>query len=62
LRNITLGYNLSEALSSRIKLSSVRIYVRGTNLWTKTYDKDLTLDPEAGVNSTGNLDVFSIEL
>jgi TonB-linked SusC/RagA family outer membrane protein len=58
LRNITLGYNLSEALSSRIKLSSVRIYVRGTNLWTKTYDKDLTLDPEAGVNSTGNLDVF----
>ncbi len=58
LRNITLGYNVSSNLSNRIKLSSVRIYVRGTNLWTKTYDKNLTLDPEAGINSTGNLDVF----
>lgn len=58
LRNITLGYNLNQDLSSRLKLSSLRIYVRGTNLWTKTYDKNLTLDPEAGVNSTGNLDIF----
>ena len=58
LRNITLGYNLSDNLSKRLRLSSVRVYVRGTNLWTKTYDKNLTLDPEAGINSTGNLDVF----
>ncbi len=58
LRNITLGYNLNTTLSSRLKLSSVHFYLRGTNLWTKTYDKNLTLDPEAGINSTGNLDVF----
>jgi TonB-linked SusC/RagA family outer membrane protein len=58
LRNITVGYNMSTNLVSRLKLSTVRFYLRGTNLWTKTYDKNLTLDPEAGVNSTGNLDVF----
>ncbi|MGZ8561563.1 MAG: SusC/RagA family TonB-linked outer membrane protein, partial [Flavisolibacter sp.] len=58
LRHLTLGYNLPGTIGNRIGVSAARIYVRGTNLWTKTYDKNLTIDPEQGVNSTGNLNVF----
>ena len=58
LRNITLGYTLSSGLVSRMHMSSLYFYVRGTNLWTKTYDKNLTIDPEQGVNSSSNLDIY----
>jgi hypothetical protein len=58
LRNITLGYTLSSSIASKLRVSSMNIYVRGTNLWTKTYDKNLTIDPEAGVNATSDLNVY----
>jgi TonB-linked SusC/RagA family outer membrane protein len=58
LRNITLGYNLDPKLASKLRVSSLNIYVRGTNFWTKTYDKNLTIDPEAGVNATSDLNVY----
>lgn len=58
LRNLTVGYNLNNSLTSKYGISALRIYVRGTNLWTKTYDKNLTIDPEQGVNSFSNLNVF----
>jgi TonB-dependent starch-binding outer membrane protein SusC len=58
LRNITLGYTLDPKVASKIKVSSLNVYVRGTNLWTKTYDKNLTIDPEQGVNSLSDLNVY----
>lgn len=58
LRNMTVGYSLPKELINKLKISALRIYVRGTNLWTKTYDKNLTVDPEQGVNSQSNLNVF----
>lgn len=58
LRNITVGYSLNPKVASKLHLSSLNFYVRGTNLWTKTYDKNLTIDPENGVNSTSNLDIY----
>jgi len=58
LRNLTLGYNLGSTITNKLGISGLRIYVRGTNLWTKTYDKNLTVDPEQGVNSASNLNVF----
>jgi hypothetical protein len=36
LKNLQLGYNFPSALSSRLKLQGIRVYVSGTNLWTKT--------------------------
>jgi hypothetical protein len=42
----------------KIKLDNVSFYVKGTNLWTKTYDKNLTFDPEQGFNGTNDLQVF----
>jgi TonB-linked SusC/RagA family outer membrane protein len=58
MRNITIGYNMDAKLASRLHIGSLNFYVRGTNLFTKTYDNDLTIDPEQGVNSSSNLDVY----
>jgi hypothetical protein len=35
LRSVVLGYSLPENVLSRIHLSRLRVYVSGTNLWTK---------------------------
>jgi hypothetical protein len=58
LRNLTFGYTLSTRVNSLLHITSLYFYVRGTNLWTKTYDKNLTIDPEQGVNSSSNLDIY----
>lgn len=36
LRNLTLGYNLPTSVVNRLKLSKLRVYVSGQNLWTIT--------------------------
>lgn len=54
LRNATLAYNLSPELSSRLKVRSAQIYIRGTNLLTFTKDKDLYMDPEADISGISN--------
>jgi TonB-linked SusC/RagA family outer membrane protein len=58
LRNIQLGFTLPTALVQKAHLGSVTIYARGTNLLTFGVTKDLPYDPETGINSNGNLDVF----
>jgi TonB-linked SusC/RagA family outer membrane protein len=54
LRNITLGYNLPGSVAKRMHMNSLHIYVRGTNLWTKSYDKNSTMDPEQGGSTSSN--------
>jgi len=39
-------------------LTRLSFYVRGTNLWTKTFDKNITMDPEQGINGTNDLQFF----
>lgn len=46
LRNVSIGYTLPEKLSSRLKLSQVRCYIKGTNLYTLTRYSGYT--PEIG--------------
>jgi TonB-linked SusC/RagA family outer membrane protein len=36
LKNLTIGYNLPSRLINRFKVSNLRVYVSGTNLWTLT--------------------------
>jgi len=55
LRNISIGYRMDKSLASKLHMSSFYFYVRGTNLWTKTYDKNLTIDPEQGGSSSTNV-------
>ena len=58
LRNITISYTANAKLLKALHVSNLRVYVRGTNLWTKTYDPRLPFDPEQGVNSQSNLNVL----
>ena len=58
LRNIQLGYLFPKALTDKMHLGSLNIYLRGTNLLTFATDKNLPYDPEAGVASSTNFEVF----
>jgi TonB-linked SusC/RagA family outer membrane protein len=50
LRNIQAMYRLSsKAFLDKMHISTLNVYVRGTNLWRKTYDKNLVNDPEQGI-------------
>ncbi|BDD00596.1 SusC/RagA family TonB-linked outer membrane protein [Persicobacter psychrovividus] len=51
LQNVTLGYTLPKALTSRIKMKEIRVFASGSNLWTIT--KYPGWDPES-VNSKAN--------
>ena len=57
LRNIQFSYNLPTAAIKKLHLANISLYIRGTNLLTFGVDKNLPYDPEAGVNSTANLEV-----
>jgi len=46
LKNLTLGYTLPQHLLKRLKLSNVRIYASGENLWTATKLRSKYIDPE----------------
>ncbi|TDS13964.1 SusC/RagA family TonB-linked outer membrane protein [Sphingobacterium paludis] len=65
LRDLTLSYTLSPQWIEYTKLSSVRLYFRGSNLWTWVKDDKLPFDPEAGSSDVAggtqgvtNFDVF----
>ena len=58
LRNLEFGYTLPKTLTSKMHISNLVFYVRGTNLWTLVKDKNLPYDPEQGIASTANLEVF----
>jgi TonB-dependent starch-binding outer membrane protein SusC len=58
LRNIQLGYEFPKSILSKLNMSSFFFYVRGTNLWTWVKDKNLGWDPEQGVASQTNLEVY----
>jgi len=53
LKNITLGYNFSKALLSKIKIQSARVFVSGNNLFTVD-SFGPSFDPE-GATSVGSL-------
>lgn len=54
LRNLTVSYSLPTNIVEGARLSSVRAYVRGTNLLTFTRDPDLFIDPEQAINGLAN--------
>ncbi len=58
LRDLTLSYTVPKSATSVLKLDNVRFYVRGTNLWTKAFDKDITFDPEQPINGVNDLQIL----
>ena len=58
LRNIQLNYSFPKKLTDKMHLGSLSLYLRGTNLVTFATDKNLPYDPESGVASSTNFEVF----
>ncbi|MFL9485256.1 SusC/RagA family TonB-linked outer membrane protein [Chitinophagaceae bacterium LWZ2-11] len=58
LRDVQLSYAIPKTLLQKAHLTAVSLYVRGTNLFTFGTDKNIPFDPEAGITSTGDLEVF----
>jgi TonB-linked SusC/RagA family outer membrane protein len=59
LRNLSLGFDLPAKLAQRAGLAGAKIYVRGSNIWTKTFDKNLTMDPEQPIGGLTDLQFFN---
>jgi len=59
LRNLSLGFALPNRLAQKANITSARIYVRGTNIWTKAFDKNLTMDPEQPISGLSDLQFFN---
>ncbi|MDR3194241.1 MAG: SusC/RagA family TonB-linked outer membrane protein, partial [Tannerella sp.] len=47
IKNVTLGYNLSDGLCSRLKMEKVRIFASVDNLYTFTAKEFIGFDPQA---------------
>jgi len=58
LRDVTLSYTIPRRIIDHAKLENMRFYVRGSNLWTKAFDKNITFDPEQPVNGANDLQVL----
>ncbi|MGJ1445175.1 SusC/RagA family TonB-linked outer membrane protein [Sphingobacterium spiritivorum] len=46
LKNLTIGYSLSDKLLQRVKISRARVFVSGENFWTATKLRSDYIDPE----------------
>lgn len=56
LRDLTLGYSFPKNVIEEIGITNLKIYLRGTNIWTYCFDKkvrDLDLEPEQNLNGGG---------
>lgn len=58
LRDVQLAYTFPGAMVQRWHLNNLSIYVRGSNLLTFAKDDLLPIDPETGIQSTNDFDVF----
>ena len=58
LRDAQLSYTIPKSVVTKIHVTNLTVYVRGTNLLTFGQDKNLPFDPEAGAVSQTNFDVF----
>ena len=52
LRNVSIGYNVPQEAAEKLKLSSIRYYVTGDNLYLWSYRKGL--DPHASLSGNGS--------
>ncbi|MGB0778143.1 MAG: SusC/RagA family TonB-linked outer membrane protein [Flavobacteriaceae bacterium] len=50
LKNLTLGYDFQPKMLSKIGLDGLRLYGRGTNVFTWVKAKDMLYDPEVNAN------------
>ncbi|MBK8391397.1 MAG: TonB-dependent receptor [Saprospiraceae bacterium] len=51
LRNVSLGYTIPASITQKIKITNLRFYISGTNLWTKQKFSGYTPEFPNGSNS-----------
>ena len=59
LRNLSLSFELPSRLAQKAQIAGAKLYIRGTNLWTKAFDKNITLDPEQPIGGLSDLQFFN---
>ena len=59
LRNVVLAFELPSRLAQKVQLTGVKLYIRGTNLWTKAFDDNITMDPEQPIGGLSDLQFFN---
>lgn len=52
LRNVTLGYNFNDAVTSKLKVKGLGVFLSADNLWTAT--KFSGFDPESAIVGNDN--------
>jgi TonB-linked SusC/RagA family outer membrane protein len=64
LKNVSLGYDFKKlaGIKNLPGISKLYVYVRGTNLWTKTYDEQLPYDPESGTVTIPQFRTYTVGL
>jgi hypothetical protein len=50
LRDLTLSYTFDKSVLDKLDISSLKVFLKGSNLLTWVRDKNLKLDPEASVS------------
>ncbi len=58
LRSLLVSYNLPSSLLKKWNIGGVNFYVRGNNIYTKTFDDNLTVEPEQPVTGLANNQFF----
>lgn len=57
LREATISYDFIPELANKMKLSNVRVYIKGNNLYTFIKDDRLERDPESGYDGRLNQEI-----
>lgn len=61
LKTLTLGYTLPASVINALKISGLRVYVAGYNLWTTTkYNGDPEINSDVLGNIAGGIDYYTV--
>ena len=55
LKSLELGYRIPKDVLGEFGPKGIYLYLRGVNLWTYAFDKNLPFDPEANSNTMGTI-------
>ena len=55
LKSLEMGYRIPKSVLGEYGPKGLYLYVRGVNLWTYAFDKNLPFDPEANSNTMGTI-------
>ncbi len=61
LRDVTIGYDFKQNILDAMGIGGLRVYVRGTNLFTWVKDENLKYDPEVSITGDTNMETPAVQ-